>query len=690
MPDSVFDDLGLKDDMNIGSVDGSPAVWTLLGEAGTDPEGQFRVASTIHNRATEAKSDYDKIVTDPKQGYEAWQDTDARAKAQKSYPVGSPEYKAASDLLDNLKAGKTAPSADYYFYSPTGQVAKGRPAPEFEDNQTGVDAGGNRFFQKKASGDVFDELGLNSSGGLSPDTPIIQNPLPEPPSAPGNAMSQARDRERGNQAADIGFEQGLANVRNSIETVPALVSPEVRANLQSNLAQRRQNDLTYGGNSLYAPGKSLGEFAASAPIFAIPGVDTALAGTRFAPAAEFLAGNFGKGLVARGASLATQGALQGTEAAALTSAGTDKPLAGQLEQGVITGAVAAPVLHAVGSGLSNLIHPTAPAPVADLADTAINKFGIKLKAAPSQNVEQQSQWVKSIGNEFGVPSEDVEHGISPEVMSAAKDRIGKQMNDIKARNSIGDVDSLRTNMGNVINDANLNLAPEQVAPLLKHVENISSKINDGVIPGTAFHALTAENSPLTKLGNDFTNPASFYARELKAKLNSAFDNSVNPEDKTAWAAAKTKYKNMMTVADAIGPNGAITPDALYKAVEKNFSGSAFGSGNLGKLADIGQIFMNSKPEKNPLLSHLGTIGIGSSGPISASVLYSVTHNPQLALEAGAAGIGAAGLNMTKNAFLHSRSLYPTKPVRPVFDYLSGKWATPATTIGAQNMFQGTK
>lgn len=125
---------------------GDPAVWTVLGEAGQNPQGQLAVASTIHNRMkASGDATYGAVVTDPANGYEAWQDPSARTKTEQLYPVGSPAYNAAEATLQGLQSGKVQPLPYDSFYSPQGQAALGRKPPAF-DNGSGTDIGGNRFF----------------------------------------------------------------------------------------------------------------------------------------------------------------------------------------------------------------------------------------------------------------------------------------------------------------------------------------------------------------------------------------------------------------------------------------------------------------------------------------------------------------------------------------------------------------
>lgn len=125
---------------------GSPAVYTLLGEAGTNPQGQMAVASTIINRMTKASAaNPDAIVTDPSNGYEAWQNEKNRARTRAQFPPGSPAYVAAQQTLDQLTSGQTKPLPYVSFYAPALQASLGRSKPSWDDG-SGVNIGGNVFF----------------------------------------------------------------------------------------------------------------------------------------------------------------------------------------------------------------------------------------------------------------------------------------------------------------------------------------------------------------------------------------------------------------------------------------------------------------------------------------------------------------------------------------------------------------
>lgn len=125
-----------------------PAIITVLGEAGSNPAGQRAVASVIANRLAKHGGGLSAadLVTDPGEGFEAWNNASARNATIRANPPGSPGYKAAQDAVGDILTGKKpAPFSYTAFYGPKAQAALGRQPPSFDDG-SGVDIGGNRFF----------------------------------------------------------------------------------------------------------------------------------------------------------------------------------------------------------------------------------------------------------------------------------------------------------------------------------------------------------------------------------------------------------------------------------------------------------------------------------------------------------------------------------------------------------------
>lgn len=422
---------------------GDPAVWTVLGEAGTNPQGQLAVGSTLYNRrqASGAKT-FGEVATDPANGYEAWQDANARAQTQKLYPVGSPAYNAAQQTLSGLDSGTIKPLPYDSFYSPKAQAALGRKPPDFE-NGTGVDIGGNRFFSgayKPPGGpDVASLMGAPELSGAAPGSP---EPAPNVtvgpqflPATPGQQNIMRARQAAGlydptaPQGSDLNPYAEKSRKDGTAEPLPA--GAYVGLDNQFHPAPRSTVQLV--GNALAGLGQGLGtDTAVSAARFGLGGGDpfaAAYSQTQGGPSAqavqqaalasfkqeqadaamrhagepEFQTARFaGQAIPAtlaasvvpevtafRGVPLAGRlatNALRGI-AAAGTNVGANPniPVAQQLETGAALGAATPEALGAVGrvgsaiGGLGGLGRTVSPE-VADLADTAQTKYGIPLRS----------------------------------------------------------------------------------------------------------------------------------------------------------------------------------------------------------------------------------------------------------------------------------------------------------------------
>lgn len=200
-------------------------MWTLLGETSpNNPQGQLAVASTIANRAARQGRSYQDVVADPSNGYEAWQDANARAATQKRYPVGSDAYQGAQQVLADLQSGKTDPLPYTHFDSPSVLASRGQSEPSWTKGQAGTDIAGNRFYSlpEQAGGSEPDLLSLGgsgSSGGSTAASPAA--PAQSAVQVPGVAADVAKtavapvaaDPVLDNVAADVARAKVIQNAQ---------------------------------------------------------------------------------------------------------------------------------------------------------------------------------------------------------------------------------------------------------------------------------------------------------------------------------------------------------------------------------------------------------------------------------------------------------------------------------------------
>ena len=774
MPSSALDDLGFAEPAGTAppaassptappANGGDPAVWTLLGEAGADPQGQLAVGSTIVNRAARYGLTPQGIVVDPTQGYEAWNDAKARARTQALYPVGSPQYEAAQATLAGLQSGSTKPLPYTHFYAPKAQAADGRPAPQWSEGQQGTDIGGNRFYalpgQLGAPGSALDSLGfpvigasasLNAQytpGGGAGGAGQISGKPPDPQAAtfgflakhgfrdetaplgsstnpagqlPGGGIPsepnswyvtpQGQLRQTGDPTEDYlpqyetlaakraamasqpvlsrlfqteglapgGVTQGGLDVLGSVNKMtgggfaggdplygnfaPEGYGPSdlAAASLRGFDEERNRYNLLRGGDPVAAGGRFVGQ--------AIP-VTAAGIATGGALDAAGLGAAEGGNLFAQGLSRLGGGAVQGAQAAGLTSETSDRPVPEQLASGAMLGGGLGLAAPAVTGAAQRMIAgaPLSSGPITDLADAAMNKWGIPLRAGQirgaagdraawtadsnlvgsspkfaANNADQKNAFMRGVTSTYGDPSGDV----SPDAMQAAKTILGKVFDRVAANTSIGNTDALQSRLGAIVKNAQSVLPDNEVTPLLRQVQNIGSAIQDGKLSGETYQALTRKGAPLDRAMTGGDNPA-YYAGQIRDALDDALEASAAPEDLADLRRARLQYKNLMTVAK-LAPkqdaNGFISPALLRGAVNTNFGNAAFqGAGDLGELAQVGQTFMKEPP--NSFTANRAAHMLGPWGATATAI----GEGAGLALNHPEAGLGVLGGVLAANA-----------------------------------------
>lgn len=733
--------------------DGDPAIWTVLGEAGADPEGQKAVASVIANRTAKSGESAADLVGDPKEGFEAWT-PDKRAALQKQYPVDSDAYKAAQANVGAILAGSAdAPYPYDAFYSPSGQRALGRAAPYWEDG-SGVDIAGNRFFSGKYTPQVPDLLSIAGRKASVTDTPdastaatiksangqltfgdtgaaipsvqsktidtlnkagLISDKA-EPGSIgkpwvqreptdvfkpgewfidPNGTLQRTPGGEQDGTAANAaaGFGQGISDVANSLaKFAPGAQNSELGAVLDANRLVYSAENHGLAGKT----GRFLGQMTASAPLLggAGEGLNIAGAGLRSAapgaaPALDFLGGQGGGNLLMRSGSRVAQGALQGAGYSGLTyAADPNRSFGQQVAQGAEFGGIAGPLTpfaaKGVHAGINQLFgEPTIAPEVADLARIAIDKYKIPLRRSQvlgtadrnmavtdserlsahgtgyAENQDAQKQaFTRAVAGTFGSDADK----LTPDVMSAARSRIGDVFENVAKNTNITDTNGLTSRLQAVVDDAAQVLPESDLAPIQKQVDNIRSSIKDGVLSGETYQALTRKGTPLDRATQSANPNIRAAAQDIRSALDDALEEHASPDDLAALQQARWQYKNLMTVknlAAKAGVTGEISPLLLNGAVNTSFKNRAFtGAGDLGELAQIGQTFLKEPPNSGTPARIKNMLMAAAGGGAGIADLGLAIHDPATAIKLAGLGALGAGINYGKNAAIGAYNRSP--------------------------------
>ncbi|HEX5508913.1 MAG TPA: cell wall hydrolase [Pseudolabrys sp.] len=604
---------------SLSPTDRDLVIRTVIGEAGNQPSvGQAAVASVILNRMRDGGfggPSARNIVLAPNQ-FEAWS---ARPKELQSIPDTSPIYKNVGNIVDQVFSGKTKDptgGATYFMNPDVVRARNGGVIPQKWAQGPGQRIGQHVFFKPASAmnNQIPDYLG--TAIGASPPSVATVTPS-APSSAPPDYLS-------------IGLQSAPD------PEVPSAPTPAKAADNRS-VADKL---LGIGGPRYQTWPERLVRTVASevASGLTLPG-DVESGRATVPQSANFPGAN-----------------------------GEDTSNLGRLIN--LAGVVGTGSIPVVAGARAPLIDPA----TAKLAQTARDVFGIPirggqisespfvnfldsvLKEKPfsgyAGNVAQQKAAFNR--NVAGAIGEDADK-VTPEVMDAAKKRLGVQYEDIAAKSTINADAPLYQTLTSIANDAGSVLAPNETSVVHNQIGNILDRIKDGTIDGKTYQALIKTGSPLDRATKSNDANVKYYAGQVKQALIDALGRSVSPELKDKLASTNSQYKAMKTIEDLVekSPTGDISPALLMSAVRKSYGGMAYGNGGpLADLARVGQRFLKEPPNSGTAsrLSAMKLLGLGGAGGVEAGLAF---HDPILAAKIAALATTAATAKAGTNAALGS-------------------------------------
>lgn len=400
---------------------------------------------------------------------------------------------------------------------------------------------------------------------------------------------------------------------------------------------------------------TLGTAASVAPTMGAPGAAPTVAVT--------------PGLGAR----VTQGAKGGATAGALTGFGNSNDES--LGQTALDTAKGAGIGAGLGGALGAVAGAAGSAPSAEtaqLAQMARDQYGIpivgaqisespavrflysQLKKVPfsgagNDAAPQQGAFNRAVAQSFGETADK----ITPDVLLAARGRIGQQFNDVASRTSIPASPQLLTDLQGVVDRAALTTSADSVVPVEKQAMNIinTAAANRGDIGGRAYIDLTAKGGPLDTMMQSSDSGIRRAGIELRNVLDDHLQQAVSPDDLAALKTARTQWKAMKTVepltvrADAIGTGatpstGDISPAALRSVVNQSYNNVAMarpGEIPLNDLARVGQRFLKEPADSGTATREMFTHGLGALGALGGAVTAGTEAGVPLAYTLGSAG-----------------------------------------------------
>lgn len=438
---------------------------------------------------------------------------------------------------------------------------------------------------------------------------------------------------------------------------------ERRARLDENMQMLLGAD---PNSNVYGGSKILAEIAGTAGLGGAIGRPVAAVASRMAGPAADVAGRLASsiasgGISAPGANLLTRaagGAITGGATAGLVNP-EDAGL-GAMIGGAMPGAAMA--AGKVGQAIGRQLKPsTEVAPLArramdmgaplGVADVAEGKFTKAVRSvlndAPmtggigaAQNEAKQKWFNRAVGEVFDA----AEDKLTPEVMDAAKKKMGGEFDRIWNNNNLIVDEKLMVSLGKTRTNAMM-LPKGERARIVSMLDDLESQITqapDGsiVIPGDV------ANRYQSTIRKTAENAQSFLKDELtrlRGDMIGAFNRSVSPEDAAALALNQKKYKAFKTVEPLLAKGevglagreagdvpAALLPNAVLGSYKNNVAGSP-----LAELSRIGSKFI---VDRTPQTGGSARAMIQNSA-IGGALGAGMFTNPALALPVIPLGMG---------------------------------------------------
>ena len=513
-------------------------------------------------------------------------------------------------------------------------------------------------------GDTFSTLFGQAARGATPaDTSAASVPTADAAAAPAPASAQQPMLARVGAGVQQGFMDVVGTAAKAIGNVGQWVDDRVPfmadldrktgmsspAIVQNVDAQRAGYEGQYGTDNVASMGRLGGNVVATLPVMS--GVNALLGAGGAAIAGNtgraLLTGELGGNAIVRGGSMAIQGA-------ALGAAG-DAALGHDPTTGAFTGAVMGPAAGALGAtvvGVANRLlgrgAPSVSPEIAQLADLAQSKFNIPLRADQLSSsgavkmagdavnrlpltggseftATQLSAYNRAIANTIGEKAD----ALTPQVMSAAKKRIGQSFDRVEAQITVPGDTTLLNDLGRIESNAQSAMTPEQSNIISKQITDVLDGLTagNGKLSGEQFRNFVKTGTPLDAVANSSNPDVARFGSQLQNALRNAVDRALPPGSpiQQEYQTARQQWSNLQTVKQlaAKAPTGTTSPALMMGAALRNDPNMAFtGGGDLGELARIGQQFLKAPansgtPERSLALSALmgtgQTLGAGLLG-----------------------------------------------------------------------------
>lgn len=256
-----------------------------------------------------------------------------------------------------------------------------------------------------------------------------------------------------------------------------------------------------------------------------------------------------------------------------------------------------------------------------LKTLASNLQRIPGTGAQSASEAQQQAFNRAVSRQMG---EDAP-GITPEIYSAAKRRLGATFEDLSGRNNLQINDDLLGELGRVVDEAERFASPDVARAVSNLADDFLRRVEgDNVVPGRAYQSMDSMMGKLMKSGGE----KAHFVGQLRDTVRGGMDNSISEADQAAWGAARGQYKALKTVRDIVAKDpqaGNVAPAQLASRIASNNAGKeSMASGTAGELGDLAMIGRQFVRDPIPDSGTASRLAAGAALPLFGAVGGAVT------------------------------------------------------------------
>jgi hypothetical protein len=198
--------------------------------------------------------------------------------------------------------------------------------------------------------------------------------------------------------------------------------------------------------------------------------------------------------------------------------------------------------------------------------------------------------------------------VTPDVMTAARTRIGNELDRIGAATTVQADNPFLNDLQNIQTEARSTTGwmPASSNPQMGAIQNQLDDVlnraaaHNGVIPGDVFQDMVKQGTPLDLTANNPDPVIAGYGQRIHDALFDAWERSAPPDEVQNLQAARFQWKNMKAIEPLVEkavPPGVLSPQLITGAARSSFNDMAYsGAGQLGDLGTISKMFLRPTPD----------------------------------------------------------------------------------------------